>query len=159
MKKNIVLLYFILGIIYCQGHNNTKFFTSSFDTIRCITLRDISCQIIELYSIADNKHFIEITNKQGIIHVLNLPNSEEVKNFQIVEISKSTKGFLLFIKWGGGNCFYKRRFSFSFIRNTLYLVRVEKETYIHDKNKLTTKTCYQKTKINNFDIFEYLDNE
>ena len=72
---------------------------------------------------------ISLTTNNVEIASLHLPNSENVKNFEVYKIQETSDGFVILTTWGGGNFIYNVNFYSEFKGNSFVFTKVETEMY------------------------------
>jgi len=64
--------------------------------------------------------------KNGTLHTsIHLPQIENLKNFSLYKISKSTNGFSLHTDWGKVNNLYDDEFTYEIRQNKVYLIKIK----------------------------------
>lgn len=125
MKQIYALIIFLI-CLSCNAHKKNVGFTvkaleilqeKNIDTICVVELKNKQykndkIQLLELYDTIKGMKSIEMRNDAVVLNTINLPNSDDVKNFSIDSIFETKKGFDILASWGGGQYFYKRNFSF-----------------------------------------------
>lgn len=83
---------------------------------------------------------LQLLRNDTLIANVSLPvPNYEVKNFSITDIKSTKNGFDLLVDWGGGNWFYTRTFHFKYLKGAFYLVEIDKEMYVHDKDETVSR--------------------
>lgn len=80
-----------------------------------------------LYSNSSSQ--LKILKDNFSIAILELPNSEDVKNFSVYAFGEYSEGFTMSTSWGGGSNHFKNIFYFSHKDGEFYLTKVKKEHF------------------------------
>lgn len=100
-----------------------------------------------------------VKNNNKDIASIDLPSSEDIKNFS-VNMKKHKKGFILECSYGGGNNLYSRHFYFKGDKDSMYLYKIIGMHSKPNSNKIITENIYIRPQIDirNFNIVNYIDN-
>ncbi|UBM61529.1 hypothetical protein LA303_08880 [Candidatus Sulfidibacterium hydrothermale] len=102
------------------------------------------------YVIKENYPFLYIYNNNKIIKKINLPSSDEVKNFEYKGLVNTDKGFNILFEWGGFNFSHQNNFVF----NNKYLNKIEIKIYNNLEKKIIKDSILfsNPISIKNFDL-------
>lgn len=174
----ICILIVAVSCFSCKGQENNRkiieneketkaiFYTRSIDTLSVLNLEgkqygNVRYQLLKLYNIDNDLTSIEIVKNQDSLNTINLPSSEDVKNFSVSKIVQTNDGFKILANWGGGNNFYKREFDFLYKDGEFYFSNIVKEHYVQDVNKeiRTIEKISPLISLSKFDISLYIENK
>lgn len=82
-----------------------------------------------------------VKNNNKDIASIDLPSSEDIKNFS-VNMKKHKKGFILECSYGGGNNLYSRHFYFKGDKDSMYLYKIIGMHSKPNSNKIITEKKY-----------------
>ncbi len=110
---------------------------------------------------SENEMYIQIKKDQKMFTRLNFPKPDEVKNFTISNVVNTDNGFKVYATWGGGCCFYERKFMFKFSEECFSLETVIQSSYNQelDEKKKVIKSIVPTISIKEFNIYDYIKNE
>lgn len=100
-----------------------------------------------------------VKNNNKDIASIDLPSSEDIKNFS-VNMKKHKKGFILECSYEGGNNLYSRHFYFKGDKDSMYLYKIIGMHSKPNSDKIITENIYIRPQIDirNFNIVNYIDN-
>ena len=144
-----------------QNHQIEKIDTLSTLALNGSQYGEDRYKVLSLYNLNNDKKYLELLKNDGHLIVIDLPSSEDVKNFSVSNITRTDNGFTVAVNWGGGKYFYKREFSFDFERSQFVLdnVRMSFYTQEDDKEEQINKQISPPIPIQKFKILDYLQNE
>lgn len=144
------------------------------DTISSVSLEGLTSidkkdyyRVTHLYDLdkngykIDSTHRIVLSKNDKTISNLQMPTSDNVKNFSISNILETPNGFAILTNWGGGNFFYNKEFYFVFKENQFYLDNIKTTNFVLDAQSETTSIneIEPRLLISKFDINHFIQNK
>lgn len=173
MKQIYILIIFLI-CLSCNANKKNINFTEKIEILQeknidtiCVVefknkqYKNDKIQLLELYDTIKGMKSIEVINDAVVLNTIELPNSEDVKNFSIDSIFETKKGFDILASWGGGQYFYRRIFSFIYKNDRFYFYCIARENYKENSNKEVSniERIMPMIPLNKFDITYYIDND
>lgn len=128
--------YFLLAALsfFSCKKQNINYQEKHIDTLEILHLnnnpfREKQYKILLLYNIKKDSKSIDITRCGFPIKKIIVPNSVDVKNFSVSQITETDQGFKIIVDWGGGCCFYIREFDFIYKNGSFYFSNLLKIFY------------------------------
>jgi|GEM_PF-292024 len=173
--KLLIMIFLSIFFVSCQGQVKKKegeintvpsHQAKIIDTLSVSTLNGeqyggVHYKVLNLYNNKSDESYLELLRNDNNSIKVSLPNSEDVKNFSVNSITNTDSGFKIAVNWGGGNYFYKRRFSFNYTNDQFVLDNVWMSFYRQedDKEEHINKQITPSIPIEKFKILDYLQNE
>lgn len=132
------------------------------DTLDLILFDSLKSQsifkIIHLYYLNEDREKIILINNEKVLKNIQIPTDEEFKNFQIENINKIQKGFIINTFWGGGKNWYKTNFYFSYQKNSFSLYKILKDDFTLGESQSEKSEIILENLIpfEDFDIISYI---